>query len=489
MKRVQAEGEAHAATQRLAVAQQQFGEYLCERSATEDTLASQAQRVEDLLRAALMSSNDDPAATAALLSDVTRLRENLTQAALEVKSAATQMQAETERMMTKRTSVQADLENPSSDVDMKRARDHDATATEQQEQEQNEDEDEDICGGDEDDDELDIDADGTATTAPLMSEPPPPAAAAAAVVTHDSFRERAKYIPLRLTVEERRVLRLLEGALNVSDYTDKVDILSYKNKNARVHAQIKDLCAILCGLTVAQNFRRGQQLMGDRDFGQLEEFFQTCFEIGRRHKIMNPEKMRETYGKLCYMLMDSSEPDMIELLGFRCVKPLRTVAALLEEGGASAMLDDPLIAAATAEIQSAGRPRAAVQKDIKVKERAREVLARKYRTKGLGEEDLLRCLYSIADNNSFLAFSRDPVDRMIAYLKAYFRPDVGFCSLMILFVYCVEFLVFLLLQKIALITKSVNFDSFFFTFPFVIVFRVSSRACLWPFKAVLVVPV
>ncbi len=36
----------------------------------------------------------------------------------------------------------------------------------------------------------------------------------------DSFQERAKYIPLRLSHDERKVLRLVEAALNVSTYTD-----------------------------------------------------------------------------------------------------------------------------------------------------------------------------------------------------------------------------------------------------------------------------
>jgi Protein of unknown function (DUF2009) len=42
---------------------------------------------------------------------------------------------------------------------------------------------------------------------------------------HDrySFAERARYIPLRLSLEERQYLRLLESALSVSNYTSIVD--------------------------------------------------------------------------------------------------------------------------------------------------------------------------------------------------------------------------------------------------------------------------
>ena len=77
----------------------------------------------------------------------------------------------------------------------------------------------------------------------------------------NNFLDRAKYIPLRLQLEERRLLRLLEAALSVSEYTDKVDVLSWKSKTSRIHTQIKDICAILCGLVVAQDYKKGQQLV------------------------------------------------------------------------------------------------------------------------------------------------------------------------------------------------------------------------------------
>lgn len=55
---------------------------------------------------------------------------------------------------------------------------------------------------------------------------------------------------------------------------------------------------------------------------------------------------------------------------------------------------------------------------MQAKERARDALAKRYsRGSRLSEEELLQCLYSIADNNSFLLYNRDPIDRMLQLLR------------------------------------------------------------------------
>jgi len=239
----------------------------------------------------------------------------------------------------------------------------------------------------------------------------------------ESFLERAKYIPLRLDHDERKYLRLLEAALHVSEYTDVVDVHSYKSKTQRVARMIKEICAIMSGLVVASDYRAGQKLIQDREFKDNAMFFGMIFEIGRRHKIMNPEKMRSEYGKMVYLLQDSQSPDVREMLTFKLVRPLRTAYALLSETqNGLDMLNDPLMSTATAEIMHEGKPRHEVQREIKQKERARETLSRKYAAKDLSSEDILHVLYSIADNNAYLRYNRDPVDEMLKFLTDMFDP-------------------------------------------------------------------
>lgn len=61
------------------------------------------------------------------------------------------------------------------------------------------------------------------------------------------------------------------------------------------------------------------------------------------------------------------------------MRPLAGAAvyAMLEECGGLAVLHDPLLSVATAEIVATHRSRLEIQRDIKAKERARDTLARR----------------------------------------------------------------------------------------------------------------
>lgn len=255
----------------------------------------------------------------------------------------------------------------------------------------------------------------------------PTDSSAAAEDPDSTFRERAKYIPLRLSPSERRFLRLLEGALNVSQYTDVVDVLSYSRMKTkqRIHSQIIDLCSVLSGLYLANDYAGGQDLVTNRDFAANEQFFQDVFEIGRRHKIANPEKMRSTYGKLIFLLQDSQSVEIARMLDFSCVKPLCTVSSFLERHGCLELLDDPLMEAATQEIIPEGKTRPVIQRQIREKERAVDTLARRYKSPRITDEQVRHCLYSIGDNNAYLRCNRDPCDDLLRLLVKYFGPDVA----------------------------------------------------------------
>lgn len=110
------------------------------------------------------------------------------------------------------------------------------------------------------------------------------------------------------------------------------------------------------------------------------------------------------------------------MLGFSCVGPINTVYTALEDANALDLLRDDLITSATQEIYSSGRTRREIQKDIRAKERAIEHLVSKYSRRGLSQEDVRQCIYSIGDNHTFLRANRDPCEQMIGYLKKYFQP-------------------------------------------------------------------
>ncbi|KAL0592569.1 hypothetical protein ABG067_000133 [Albugo candida] len=240
-----------------------------------------------------------------------------------------------------------------------------------------------------------------------------------------SVLERAKYIPLRLTYEERKVLRTLEAALSISQYTDQMDTLQcVKNRTWRIRLQLQHIFGFMTGIVMASSYRAGQSLLDEKDFRDKEKFFQNILELGRRYKIMNPERMRGEYGKLMYLLQDAADPGIQELLGISLHRKIKTVYDVLEKGNAVQVLTDSKIEIATTVVSPEGKSRSQIQKLRRAKDAAVKEIVHKYiGESSLNEDTIYQCLYSIADNNYHLYFERDPIDRMIQLLHQHFSSQ------------------------------------------------------------------
>jgi hypothetical protein len=107
-----------------------------------------------------------------------------------------------------------------------------------------------------------------------------------------SFFSKCSHFPMRLDQKERVYLELLRGALDTSEYTDKVDVVSYYRKDNTIKSEIEELLAIISGLMLASNFRLGENLIAGKRLQDNESFFQKVFEVGRRYKISNVDKVR-----------------------------------------------------------------------------------------------------------------------------------------------------------------------------------------------------
>lgn len=236
---------------------------------------------------------------------------------------------------------------------------------------------------------------------------------------------RARYIPLRLTYEERKHLRRVNAALNVSDYTTSVDI-PFKSATKRDRARLQNICAFLTGIVATTDLEKGTALLENRNLDEHELLIRECLEIARRYKFNNPEKMRSEYGKLVYLMQDAMSTRLQPLLALKVNEPVQTVHDVLNRAGALDVLSDPLIHAATREIlDDKSKSRAQIQAQIRKKEDARRKICNNqgYHRHGRIDRDIIeQCLYSIGDNESFLNSNRLPIDRCIELLKHFFHP-------------------------------------------------------------------
>eukprot|EP01107_Rhizomastix_libera_P014053 TRINITY_DN4193_c0_g1_i5.p1 TRINITY_DN4193_c0_g1~~TRINITY_DN4193_c0_g1_i5.p1 ORF type:complete len:653 (+),score=156.79 TRINITY_DN4193_c0_g1_i5:23-1981(+) len=231
---------------------------------------------------------------------------------------------------------------------------------------------------------------------------------------------QSHWVPLRLTAEERDLFNVLEGVLGTSEYTDKVDVAfddygwrtSGMKKDQIIKSELNEIFSLISGLYLASNFQAGRRIV-ENSFEKNVEFFQKVFEIGRRFKILNPDKMRTTYGKLLHLLQDAATTDVLD---FDVVIPIKTVFSFLTEKGCISLLEDNLIGDATKFFSSSEGS----EEGIKRKQEAEKELVKKYRRDGFDEEDILLAIRSLSDANAYLALNRDPVQKALDLLHHYF---------------------------------------------------------------------
>lgn len=215
------------------------------------------------------------------------------------------------------------------------------------------------------------------------------------------WRELARFIPLRLTGDERRLLAILDRTLKVSEYTDNVDIYtSRRDRLDTVQQEITKIESILSGQFVAMKMSKNTDSL-------TQSWFKETFEVGRRYKAMNPDRLRETYVKLMYMLQDS------RAVGDYCEwsqEGMKTVATALDQLGiekveflGDALLDD------------------FVHNNNK---KSLDSLVDKFLMPPKSREQLELVINSVKDYyllvNSFL----DPINELLEYLKRFFDPKL-----------------------------------------------------------------
>lgn len=243
-------------------------------------------------------------------------------------------------------------------------------------------------------------------------------------LTLEKIRRVAEFTPLRLTEEERIMLGVVEGALDHSEFTSNVDVSSNMHyvreaydRDSRIEKEILEFCRVVLGLSAANDFKAKIRDNLGENLKDREQLFQSCLEVGRRFKITNPEKMRDSYGKLLYLLMDASNPSISRGVGLKLMKPVQTIPLLLDTQAAQEILQDEALVVACSELVTSS------PEDARKKAQAQQFLIDRYSEALGGEENVRRLFASLEDALSFLRSNRDPVDNLLEYLQTHFSPN------------------------------------------------------------------
>lgn len=298
----------------------------------------------------------------------------------------------------------------------------------------------------------------------------------ATMAPKSDLAELAQWVPLRLTAAERAMLTVLEQTLHVSEYTDTVDVASRRAglKTQRILEGILEACHIATGLVAASghetklrknvtaadnsnnnhhhhhtntkrikiknskkqkktlqtNTHNSSASWASRDPAENAALFQTLFEVGRRHKVLNPASMRTTYGKLMYLMQDAQNATVSKSLGFSLHKPLKLVGPYLQQHDCEDLLEDPRLECAVQFIADRDPEtgekweREYVETLVQGKKQVMQQLVETYVKMGtLTAEEILLTIESLADAIAYMESNIAPVQRMLQYLEDSFDPQ------------------------------------------------------------------
>jgi len=168
-------------------------------------------------------------------------------------------------------------------------------------------------------------------------------------------------------------------------------------------------------------------------------FLRVLFEIGRRNFILSPLQMRDTYGKLMYVLQDAQSPVISRSLGFSLYKDLDMVRPYMVQMGVEHILDDDRIILSTMcinvkNVEGINIDRHIIDHLVKMKKNALQELLDEYSVNDNNNDsdielkvkitrfELKRCIQSISDAISAVQMNLIPVERMLTLLESSFSP-------------------------------------------------------------------
>jgi hypothetical protein len=257
-----------------------------------------------------------------------------------------------------------------------------------------------------------------------VADPGPLAASQPVAYPHKTMPiTNAQFIPLRLSMKQRKSQRLIRAITLASSYTDKVDT-AFDKPVKRQLEMVKQALNSFRGLVVALDLQRGAELMQQRDFSPFKGEIISAVEVSRRYKIMNPNLVRLDYVKFLYWIQDSVMCENIrETLGFSVARPILTVHDRLQELGIAQLLEDPRLGVCITPVPRIPDMRR-LNAALRYKDRSVAALTKDWAARGnVSQEDVEACVRSLNDANNFDDDNADCAGELLQMLKESFSPD------------------------------------------------------------------